>query len=145
MDTKYGEWVDVNESMPEPNEYVLVNTMKGVTTAKWDGCPPNWGIVSQPDEPLSYSWHNMQTDILNLNDDDRASFSIIGRVTHWTPLPKRPDVEYKIPREWSQEEQQAYAQKQIDGLMRKYSGKNYELMMEMLSKTTINPESNEKL
>lgn len=134
-------WIDINDQMPTPNVYVLINGREGVTIGKWDGRPPSWGYVSQPDEPLAHCWHNMQTDLLNLDDSERSSFSIKMRVTHWMPLPERPNVEYRIPREWTAQEQQAWHKKQMDNIMEKYSDKNYDLMVEMLSKTTM-PQQN---
>lgn len=131
------EWVDINDKTPPPNEYVLINTCEGITVAKYDGAGRNWGIVSQPDEPLAYSFHNMQTELLDLDMGDRSSYSIKERVTHWMPLPERPNIEYKKPREWSNEERQAWHKKQMDNLMEKYSDKNSALLTEWMGKVNI--------
>jgi len=130
-------WIDINEQTPPPNEYVLINTCEGVTVAKYDGRGRTWGIVSQPDEPLAYSFYNMQTELLPLDDSDRISFCIRERVTHWMPLPERPNIEYKKPREWTAEESRAWHKKQMDGLIAKYSTENNSLFMEMMGKISI--------
>lgn len=130
-------WIDINEQTPPPNEYILINTRVGVTIAKYDGRGRSWGIVSQPDEPLAYSFYNMQTELLSLDDSERASFMIHERVTHWMLLPERPDVDYKIPREWSSQEQNEYNDRQLKNMMDKYSPENNALFMEMMNKIYV--------
>jgi len=117
-------WIDINEQTPPPNEYVLINTCEGVTVAKWDGNERNWGLVSQPDEPLAYSFYNMQTELLNLDQSDRSTYNILERVTHWMLIPERPNIEYKKPREWTTEESEKYHQTQMEDFVRKYNNYN---------------------